>query len=96
MEYDIIILIQVYNQLHNCIIYYNYSRSNKMYKPETSFEEFLKSEQEKYPELNLKDIEALKERLKENNDLPPIRGTVLWKIPIGKTLNTCYARYRFQ
>jgi len=48
-----------------------------MYKPETSYEEFLKSEQEKYPELNLKDIEALKERLKENNDLPPIRGTVL-------------------
>ncbi|KAL5241385.1 hypothetical protein ACI65C_008795 [Semiaphis heraclei] len=48
-----------------------------MYKPETSFEEFLKSEQEKYPELNLKDIEALKERLKENNDLPPIRDKLV-------------------
>jgi len=48
-----------------------------MYKPETSYEEFLKSEQVKYPELNLKDIEELKGRLEANVDLPPIRGTVL-------------------
>lgn len=48
-----------------------------MYKPETSYEEFLKSEQKKYPELNLNDIEVLKERLKENIDLSPIRSTVL-------------------
>lgn len=48
-----------------------------MYQPETSYEEFLKSEQEKYPELNLKDIEVLTERLKANVDLPPLRGTVL-------------------
>lgn len=51
-----------------------------MYQPETSYEEFLKSEQEKYPELNLKDIEELKEKLKANDDLPPIRGTVLYRI----------------
>ncbi|KAL4097282.1 hypothetical protein QTP88_022082 [Uroleucon formosanum] len=52
-------------------------RSNKMYKPETSYEEFLKSEQKKYPELNLNDIEVLKERLKENIDLSPIRNKLI-------------------
>lgn len=59
------------------LIYYNYLGSDKMYQPETSYEDFLKSEQEKYPELNLKDIEVLTERLKANVDLPPLRGTIL-------------------
>lgn len=46
-----------------------------MYTPETTYEEFLKKEQEKYPELNLKDIEVLKERCKANPELPLLRGT---------------------
>jgi len=64
-----------------------------MYQPETSYEEFLKSEQEKYPELNLKDIEVLTERLKANADLPPLRGTVLYvvlqRLPYGLH-STCH------
>jgi len=43
-----------------------------MYTPETSYEEFIKKEQEKYPELNLKDVEVLKERVEANEDLPRI------------------------
>jgi len=45
-----------------------------MYTPETSYEEFIKKEQEKYPELNLKDVEMLKERVEANKDLPRIPG----------------------
>ncbi|KAE9534889.1 hypothetical protein AGLY_008181 [Aphis glycines] len=48
-----------------------------MYQPEISYEDFLKSEQEKYPELNLKDIEVLTERLKANVDLPPLRAKLI-------------------
>lgn len=49
-----------------------------MYELETSYEEFLKKELEKYPELNLKDIEVLKERVESNKELPPIRGTIIY------------------
>lgn len=47
-----------------------------MYKPELSFEEFLKREQQKYPELNLNDIETLKKKCQANEDLPAIRGMI--------------------
>lgn len=47
-----------------------------MYKPETSYEEFLKKELEKNPELNLKDIELLKKRVEANEELPPINGMI--------------------
>jgi len=47
-----------------------------MYKPETSYDEFLKKEQEKYPELILKDIQELTELVKTNNDLPSVPGTI--------------------
>lgn len=53
-----------------------------MYKVDTTYEEFLKKEQEKYPELNLNDIESLKERVKSNNDLPYVRGTNIYKCRI--------------
>lgn len=46
-----------------------------MYEPETSYEEFIEKEQQKYPELNLKDIETLKRKVQANEDLPSIRGT---------------------
>lgn len=46
-----------------------------MYKLETSYEEFLKKELEKNPELNLKDIEVLKKRLEANKDLPEIESS---------------------
>lgn len=45
-----------------------------MYTPETSYEDFLKGEQEKYPKLNLKDIEVLKERCKANEELSIVPG----------------------
>lgn len=48
-----------------------------MYKPEISYEEFLKKELEKNPELNLKDIEVLKKRLEANKDLPKIESLSL-------------------
>lgn len=48
----------------------------KMYTPETSYEEFIKNEQEKYSELNLKDIELLKARVEANKDLPHIPGMI--------------------
>jgi len=44
----------------------------KMNKPDLSYEEFLKKEMEKYPELNLEDIEALQQQVKANKDLPPV------------------------
>lgn len=47
-----------------------------MYKPETSYEEFLMKEQEKYPDLNLIDIESLKKLVKANEELPPINSTI--------------------
>lgn len=47
-----------------------------MYVPETSYEEFLAKEQEKYPELNLIDIESLKKLVKANEELPPINSTI--------------------
>lgn len=48
-----------------------------MYKPELSYEEFIKKEQQKYPELNLNDIETLKKKCQANEDLPAIRGIIL-------------------
>lgn len=46
----------------------------KMYKTEMSYEEFLKREQEKNPELNIEDIDLLKKRVEANVDLPPVPG----------------------
>lgn len=51
-----------------------------MYTPETSYEEFIKKEQEKYPELNLKDVEVLKGRVEANKDLPHISGMIFYYI----------------
>lgn len=49
-----------------------------MYNLEIEYEEFLKKELEKCPELNLKDIEMLRERVKLNKELPPIRGKIFY------------------
>ncbi|XP_050527963.1 alpha-tocopherol transfer protein-like [Daktulosphaira vitifoliae] len=43
-----------------------------MYTPKTRYEDFLKGEQEKYPELNLEDIDALKALVKANDKLPAV------------------------
>lgn len=48
-----------------------------MYKVDLSDEEFIKRQQEKYPELNLNDIETLKKKCQANGDLPAIRGMIL-------------------
>jgi len=45
-----------------------------MYTPDTSYEEFITKEQQKYPELNLKDVEVLKRRVEANKDLPRVPG----------------------
>lgn len=52
------------------------------YSIETTYEEFLKKEQEKNPELNVNDIESLKEKVKTNADLPHVRGTNVYKCRI--------------
>jgi hypothetical protein len=51
-----------------------------MYKVDMTYEEFLKKEQEKYPELKLNDIESLKERVKANTELPYVRGTNVYTV----------------
>lgn len=61
-----------------------------MYEVGISYEEFLKKEQEKYPELNLNDIESLKERVKANSDLPYIRGTNVYSCSLS--INICFKR----
>ncbi|XP_025410038.1 alpha-tocopherol transfer protein-like [Sipha flava] len=48
-----------------------------MYKVDMTYEEFLKKEQEKYPELKLNDIESLKERVKANTELPYVRDKLI-------------------
>lgn len=45
-----------------------------MYEPDISYEEFLKKEQQKYPELNLDDIETLKKKVQANKDIHSVRG----------------------
>lgn len=47
-----------------------------MYDPDISFEEFIKKEQQKYPELNLDDIETLKKKVQANKDIHSIRGKI--------------------
>lgn len=47
-----------------------------MYEPDISYEEFIKKEQEKYPELNLDDIETLKKKVQANKDIHSIRGKI--------------------
>ncbi|VVC28350.1 Cellular retinaldehyde binding/alpha-tocopherol transport,CRAL/TRIO, N-terminal domain,CRAL-TRIO lipid [Cinara cedri] len=48
-----------------------------MYEPETSYDEFLKKEMEKHPELNLNDIELLKKQVEANKELPLINEKFL-------------------
>lgn len=47
-----------------------------MYEPDISYEDFIKKEQQKYPELNLDDIEALKKKVEANKDIPSVRGKI--------------------
>lgn len=52
-----------------------------MYTADTSYEEFLEREREKYPELNLEDIETLTKRVQANQDIPPVSGTTVAYFP---------------
>lgn len=47
-----------------------------MYEPDISYEEFIKKEQQKYPELNLDDIETLKKKVQANKDINSVRGKI--------------------
>lgn len=52
----------------------NERTGRKMYSPRTTFAEYLRGEQTKYPELKLEDIEKLKDSLADDPRIPPISG----------------------
>lgn len=73
-----------------------------MYEPGTSYDEYLEKEQQKYPELSLNDIEELTERVKDNDELPPVPGTtiirqtvfqLLWRRRGGRPALTIIAHF---
>ncbi|XP_050433947.1 alpha-tocopherol transfer protein-like isoform X4 [Adelges cooleyi] len=72
------------------------------YAIETTYEEFLKLEQEKYPELNLEDIEALKELVDANKNLPPVKDKEIVMFlhsaffDVKKAYKTLVANYKYR